>query len=61
MKKRLLVGIISLAMMVSMTPAAACPAFAQEGGAAAGAGHAGYQVSSDIGEVFDQLEPSADP
>ena len=48
MKKRLLVGIISLAMMVSMTPAAACPAFAQEGGAAAGAGHAGYQVSSDI-------------
>lgn len=62
MKRRIISITLSLMLAVSMMPVMALTAYADNGGAEKGAtDHAGYAVSSDIGEVIDQLEPSADP
>ena len=60
MKRKMISALLSVMLALGMIPAAGLTAFGAEGGSEP-RDNAGYEVSSDIGEVFDQLEPAADP
>ena len=60
MKRKMVTALLSLTLALGMIPAAGMTAFGAEG-AGDSRDSAGYEVSGDIGEVFDQLEPSAEP
>ena len=60
MKRKMVTALLSLTLALGMIPASGMTAFGAEG-AGDSRDSAGYEVSGDIGEVFDQLEPSAEP